>query len=601
MFLLPSHHKIMPTLMPGPVTRNKSSQANHKRPGQYSSGRNTKKHHPPQNQDLHTPEYWDRLSRIPLVRKALRELDRRNDTLEPLVEDSESQLSYSSLKQFARHGGPDLSDIRGHKPPPTPPPINYQSQNYPQTRMRGRRTQRVSGGTSKPILGKRGRDRSDELAEQEGHRESGRRSTGRRHTRRTQSVSEEPRATAVMSRATENEISTQSMTSTTSKSGPYKADFGTHLKEHNVLPLNDDEVEPPEPPDNMQDIRLAMKRERTWTPDFEIKAQAFRAGLRGAKNERDILNLLNLECIPGQTTNITRSSIISRDQSWSALHPLTDATITVGKPDLAYATRLTKLRRPIRDELGAMIVPTTSREFVCPNFMVAVKGPRGTQAVNDVQAVHVGALAARGMHALWTYGNSTEAVDAERDTSKIARTITCTWLAGTFTMYATYRQDPQGADDESECSTSTSSALPKYCTSLIGAWVFNTVDDEELKKGFAAYLNGLEWAQRQRDEAIKRANKRYKAIKHAKQVASDEKREREQRRSREIEYTEDQIQGTACRGSQIDKSPSVDGLSEDTDSLPGDRHDSQQVTWSFNSADSGATITQTRSQAARTG
>lgn len=477
--------------------------------------------------------------------------------------------------------------------------------------MRGRGTRRRSGGRSRPILGKRGRDRSVEPTEQEleGRRERGRprglrsglRATGRRRTQRARSVSAEPRVTAVASNATENEILTLSKTST-SKSGPYRPDFRQHLIDHNVLPLNDYVIKPPEPPDNMREIKDAMNRERTWALDYDTKVQAFQAALRMAKNEYDIVALLSLESIPGDTILIRQSNIISRDQSWSGLGPLTDGNITAGKPDLAYATKANNLKQPIRNKLGAMILPTISKDVVCPNFMVAVKGPSGTQSVNDLQAVHVGALAARGMHALWSYGNDTGTVVAELETRKIARTITCTWLAGTLTMYATYRLDHQGAEDGSDCSTSTSSAFPTYCTSLIDSWAFNTDDNEKLKKGFAAYLNGLEWAQSQRDEAIERANRRYEAIKRANRMASKEKHEREQRRIREIEHRETQIQGTGFGEGQVDEGESVDGRSGDDEhhqNDPGEDQDLQQVTWSFNSADSQATITRSRAQRAR--
>lgn len=87
---------------------------------------------------IEPPEFWDSLSKIWLTRRALRELDRRNTpsrslnhrprrpiTRNFLVEqknahrptaDFASHCSPSHLKgikQFARHGGPDLSDLIG--------------------------------------------------------------------------------------------------------------------------------------------------------------------------------------------------------------------------------------------------------------------------------------------------------------------------------------------------------------------------------------------------------------------------------------------------------------------------------------------------------
>jgi len=61
------------------------------------------------------PEFWDRLSRIPLSKNALRELDRRN-TLQSLVPNQhlENRLPHEAdINRFSRLGGPDLRDLRG--------------------------------------------------------------------------------------------------------------------------------------------------------------------------------------------------------------------------------------------------------------------------------------------------------------------------------------------------------------------------------------------------------------------------------------------------------------------------------------------------------
>lgn len=163
-------------------------------------------------------------------------------------------------------------------------------------------------------------------------------------------------------------------------------------------------------------------------------------------------------------------------------------------------------------------------------------------------------------------------------------------------MYATYRQDQPVAEDRPEGSVSTSSALPTYCTKLVEDWSFNTMDDEKLKKGFAAYLNGLEWAQKQRDQVIERANARYEVIKRAKKTPAsndEDRREGEQRRSVEAEETSD-------RDEVDDEGSPAHERSEDDDESqhgePGDGQDVQQVSWSFNSADSQRTITRSRAR-----
>ncbi|RMJ03712.1 hypothetical protein CDV36_014763 [Fusarium kuroshium] len=69
------------------------------------------------------PEFYDRLSKISLSHRALKELDRRTRTRRcdpsPPSPASPSRRVFSrattsrELARFARHGGPDLRDLRG--------------------------------------------------------------------------------------------------------------------------------------------------------------------------------------------------------------------------------------------------------------------------------------------------------------------------------------------------------------------------------------------------------------------------------------------------------------------------------------------------------
>lgn len=82
------------------------------------------KRHKPSN---FNPEFYDRLSKIWLTPRALRELDRRNESL-PLSKPKPTarlekpcraklvalaKFGFSELAQFAAFGGPDLSDLKG--------------------------------------------------------------------------------------------------------------------------------------------------------------------------------------------------------------------------------------------------------------------------------------------------------------------------------------------------------------------------------------------------------------------------------------------------------------------------------------------------------
>src|SRR4051812_28424773 len=58
------------------------------------------------------PEFWDKLSKVPLTHRALRERDRRNDT-HPAPKPLAPAVYATDLARFARRGGPDLRHLRG--------------------------------------------------------------------------------------------------------------------------------------------------------------------------------------------------------------------------------------------------------------------------------------------------------------------------------------------------------------------------------------------------------------------------------------------------------------------------------------------------------
>lgn len=63
-------------------------------------------------------EFWHRLSTIPLIRSALEELNRRNRAQPAFPPPSPSPTELArDLARSARHGGPDLRDLRGYHAP----------------------------------------------------------------------------------------------------------------------------------------------------------------------------------------------------------------------------------------------------------------------------------------------------------------------------------------------------------------------------------------------------------------------------------------------------------------------------------------------------
>jgi hypothetical protein len=58
------------------------------------------------------PEFWDKLPKVYLTRRALREFDRRRSA-QPALAPGAPEVSTTNLGRFSRHGGPDLRHLRG--------------------------------------------------------------------------------------------------------------------------------------------------------------------------------------------------------------------------------------------------------------------------------------------------------------------------------------------------------------------------------------------------------------------------------------------------------------------------------------------------------
>lgn len=67
-----------------------------------------------QNTSNYPLKFWDNLSKIWLTPRALRELDRRNNTNPSTISTAtSSSITAIILARFARHGGPDLRYLQG--------------------------------------------------------------------------------------------------------------------------------------------------------------------------------------------------------------------------------------------------------------------------------------------------------------------------------------------------------------------------------------------------------------------------------------------------------------------------------------------------------
>lgn len=422
-----------------------------------------------------TPQFWDNLSQIPLVKAALEELERRNELAASARHNPNSLDSIRDqdlgcdLLHFARHGGPDLTGLRG---------ISAREM----TRPTGQPSRRSSGGIRK--------------TKGQGKKRASGRGPGL---------------------SSSNKTGQSSRTTTDAKSqGPYDAAFRQYLADWNIFPLNYylETGEHPAPPDNLPEItKVICHTSRSSLEPEAIVMQKFLEFQKAydiATAEEPVSR--TLDTIEGVTLALSSAHIKQGPVMLTNLHPLLPENLVPGYPDRTYGARPEKLDQSVRRELEHLILPTKPRDLVCPNFIVHVKGPSGDPKVAKVQAVYDGALAARGIEALWAYGSDDQ---DDQDGTPSARTITCTLTDGVLRMYAVHIRSHSGSPTLSQLQEMhrQSPSSPKqleFVTSLIGSWLVCDRVDEFLR-GATAFRNGLEWARQQRNEAIARANRRVEA------------------------------------------------------------------------------------------
>ncbi|CRG92463.1 hypothetical protein PISL3812_09524 [Talaromyces islandicus] len=326
-----------------PQIRSRKRQYPEQHPLQASPKKKQKVDHPSGSQL--PAAFWDNLSEVWLTRNALRELDRRNQQSTPSVLSQAQPSIPLTLERFARQGGPDLSDLRGH----------------PEPEMNSRRSKyRVQ----KPSL----------------------------------SVSRSASRGSSTSRSTKP--------STTKSSGPYDRDFQQHLIDHGIYPhayeYPDGRI--PQKPRNWSDIkeRLARQRSSLSPSNFtdEMHEKFVRADAHAFKEKQITESVISV--IEGDNGD---ARCVAGGIPFRNLDHLTDGTLVPGNPDRYYGARPEQLDRQIRNKLDDQIVPSTQHDLpVAPNFFLAAKGPDGSASVARRQACYDGALGARALLSLQEYG-----------------------------------------------------------------------------------------------------------------------------------------------------------------------------------------------------
>ncbi|KAI9752493.1 MAG: hypothetical protein M4579_005617 [Chaenotheca gracillima] len=274
--------------------------------------------------------------------------------------------------------------------------------------------------------------------------------------------------------------------------GPYNRNFQQILIDAGFYPSGYETPNGRVPaiPDNWDEInrRLKYRRPSLCSPNFS--QEDFDRFVRedcGAAKEKQV----STSVIPIIGGNAGDPKCVSGGVPFANLDHLPDGTVVPGNPDIYYGARPEELDRRVRYELSGQIIPTTQEDLpIAPNFFLAVKGPEGIYAVAGRQACYDGALGARGMHSLQSFGQEKLIFDNN------AYTISSIYYAGTLRMFTSHPSRP-----------TSPRGRPEYCMKQLNAWAM-TGNVETFREGAAAYRNARDWAKEQRSDAIRGANER---------------------------------------------------------------------------------------------
>lgn len=337
------------------------------------------------------PEFWDNLSRVPLCRRALREFNRR--TIRPVAPEPPARPSLKEdlvkqLKRFARHGGPNLCDIRG---------VGYvyaienhaNSSQYPALQTEAVRTMSSSQSRSSRSRIGTGTDPSNAPSQS---------------TRKTTLSSRDP--------AFEQAL----------------VDVGVYSYNRGAKPNEWEETKE----------RLAEPRPSLSPSKFSDGAfEAFQLKNDEARTEA----VVRSKVFPIIEDNTIISS--GQDEVFNHAQPLASG-ISNAKPDYYYGSRPTELDPRVRKDLAPYIVlcTDTSRPLLANHF-TELKGPDGKASEMKRQITQDLGIGARGMLAIQSYGQDGYTYDGN------AYTLGSTYHSGTgtlqlYAMHPTQPADPSG-------------------------------------------------------------------------------------------------------------------------------------------------------------
>ncbi|KAI9673556.1 MAG: hypothetical protein M1829_004063 [Trizodia sp. TS-e1964] len=276
------------------------------------------------------------------------------------------------------------------------------------------------------------------------------------------------------------------------KSGPYDTNFAEHLIDNGIHPAKS----------GFSRRRNSLSSSKFGEEDFEKFVQEEASAINEVQVEQRV--------VPTIEGEFRGNSCSMAGVSFRNLDPLTDGSLVAGNPDYFDGAYSGKLNKQVREQPRGKIVPSVQSGVpIAPNLFLAVKGPRGTVGVANIQALYHGSLGARGIFSLQSHGHAEPLFDNN------ATTLSSTYCGGSLRMNTIHPTEP-----------TSPSGRPNYNMSALGSW--SLIDSRDtFRRGVSSYRNGRDWAEEMRDKAIEQANNAQAELERH-PVAEEEEEEEEE-------------------------------------------------------------------------
>ncbi|KAL9619833.1 MAG: hypothetical protein Q9160_005573 [Pyrenula sp. 1 TL-2023] len=203
-----------------------------------------------------------------------------------------------------------------------------------------------------------------------------------------------------------------------------------------------------------------------------------------AFNEDDV----KASVLPAMLKAMGASEGAQKNVLFTNIDPITD-NITQAKPDYYYGAQPEQLSHNVRIQLSKQLIPSNHSHLpAVPNYFLEAKGPDGSLAVAQRQTLHNGAIGARAIQSLQSYGQDEPIFDNN------AYAISSIYHGGTLKMYGHSSAQPNGPGTR-----------PEYYMHQIRSFAMtDTVDS--FRQGATTYKNAIDLTREHRNTAIVHAN-----------------------------------------------------------------------------------------------